>query len=61
MMLAEMTPSTSRFPVKKLKRHSQLKHMRISYHFLADLHITRHARETESEKRIWNTLNKTQL
>ena len=30
-----------------LKGHSQLKHMRISYHFLADLHITRHARETE--------------
>ena len=57
-MLAEMTPRTSRFPVKKLKGHSQLKHMRISYHFLADLHITRHARETESEKRIWNTLNK---
>ena len=32
-------------------------HMRISYHFLAglaDLHITRHARETDSEKRIRN-------
>ena len=42
-----------------LKGHSQLKHMRISYHFLADLHITRHVRETESEKRIRNTLNKT--
>ena len=34
-------------------------HKRISYHFLADLHITRHSRETESEKRIRNTLNKT--
>ena len=32
-------------------------HMRISHHFLAglsDLHITRHARETDSEKRIRN-------
>ena len=27
-------------------------HKRISYYFLADLRITRHARETESEKRI---------
>ena len=37
--------------------HSQLMHMRISYHFLAglaDLHITRQARETDSEKRILN-------
>ena len=34
-------------------------HMRISKHFLADLHITRHTRETESEKRIRNTLHKT--
>ena len=25
---------------KELKRHSQLMHMRISYHFLADLHVT---------------------
>ena len=31
--------------------------MRIRYHFLVDLHITRHVLETESEKRIWNTLN----
>ena len=30
-------------------------HMRIRYHFLADLHVTRHERETESEKRIRNT------
>ena len=32
-------------------------HMRISFHFLAgmaDLHITRHARETDSEKHIRN-------
>ena len=28
------------------------------YHFLADLYITRHALETESEKRIQNTPNK---
>ena len=41
-----------------LKGHSQLMHMRIRYHFLADLHVTRHERETESEKRIWNTQNK---
>ena len=33
-------------------------HMRIRYHFLADLHVTRHARETESEKRIRNRQNK---
>ena len=33
--------------------------MRISYHFLADLRITRHARETESVRRVRNTLNKT--
>ena len=25
---------------------------------MADLHVTRHARETEYEKRIYNTLNK---
>ena len=40
-----------------LKGHSQLMHMRISYHFvagLADLNITRHARETDSERRIRN-------
>ena len=40
-----------------LKGHSQLMHMRILYHFLAglpDLHITRHARETDKEKRIRN-------
>ena len=41
-----------------LKRHSQLIYMRIRYHFLADLHVTRHSRETESEKRIRNTQNK---
>ena len=34
-------------------------HMRISKHFLADLYITRHTRETESERRIRNTLHKT--
>ena len=34
-------------------------HMRISYHFLADLRITRHTREIESEKCIRNTVNKT--
>ena len=33
-------------------------HMRIRYHFIADLHVTRHSRETESEKRIRNTQNK---
>ena len=26
-----------------LKGHSQLMHMRLKYHFLADLHVTRHA------------------
>ena len=41
-----------------LKGHSQLLHMRIRYYFLADLHVTRHAREKESEKRIRNTQNK---
>ena len=41
-----------------LKGHGQLMHMRIRYHFLADLHVTRHARETESEKRIRNSQNK---
>ena len=30
----------------------------IRHHFLADLHVTRHARETESQKRIRNTSNK---
>ena len=33
-------------------------YMRIRYHFLADLHITRHAGETESEERIQNNRNK---
>ena len=33
-------------------------HMRIRYHFLADLHVTRHVRETEYEKRFRHTLNK---
>ena len=41
-----------------LKGHVQLMHMRIRYHFLADLHVTRHARETERQKRIRNTQNK---
>ena len=41
-----------------LKGHSQLLHMRIRYHFLADLRITSHASETESKKGIQNTLNK---
>ena len=44
--------------VSILKGHSQLLHMRIRYYFLADLHVTRQAREKESEKRIRNTLNK---
>ena len=44
--------------VMDLKGHSQLMHMRIRYHFLADLHVTRHERGTESEKRIRNTQNK---
>ena len=35
---------------RELKGHCQLMHMRIRYHFLADLHVTRHERETESEK-----------
>ena len=33
-------------------------HMRIRYHFLADLYVTRHVRETEREKGIRNTQNK---
>ena len=33
-------------------------HMRIRYHFLADLHVTGQALETESEKRIRNTQKK---
>ena len=41
-----------------LKGHGQLMHMRIRYYFLADLHVTRHALETESQKRIRNTQNK---
>ena len=41
-----------------LKGHSQLMHMRIKYHFLADLHFARPSREIESEKRIRNTQNK---
>ena len=35
--------------------------MRIRYYFLADLHVlhvSRHSRKTESEKRIRNTQNK---
>ena len=34
---------------------TQLMHMRIRYHFLPDLRVTRHGRETEREKRIRNT------
>ena len=41
-----------------LKGQSQLIHMRIRYHFLADLHVTRHSSEPEGEKRIRNTQNK---
>ena len=44
--------------LSQLKGHSQLMHMRIRYHFLADLHVTRRERETESDKRIRNTQNK---
>ena len=44
--------------IQNLKGYRQLMHMRIKYHFLFDLHVTRHARETESEKHIQNTLNK---
>ena len=33
-------------------------HIRIKNHFVADLQVTGHARETESEKRIQNTPNK---
>ena len=42
---------------RRLKGHSELMHMRISYHFLAglaDLYIATHARETGSEKYIRN-------
>ena len=44
---------------KWLKGHMQSAHahMCISYHFLAglaDMHVTRQARETDGEKRIWN-------
>ena len=45
-------------PDLRLKGHSQLVHMRIRYHFLADLHVARQELETESEKRIRNTQNK---
>ena len=41
-----------------LKGHSQLMHKRIRYYFLADLHVTRHAPQTEFEKRSGNTQNK---
>ena len=41
---------------KDLKEHGQLVHMRIRYHFIANLHITLHhktrERRTETEKRI---------
>ena len=41
--------------VLPLKGHSQLMHIRItSSLFLADLHITRHVRQTECEKCIPN-------
>ena len=33
-------------------------HMRIRYHFLVDLPVTRHMGETEYEKRFRHTLNK---
>ena len=40
----------------QLKEHGQLVHVRISYHFIANLHITLHhktrERRTETEKRI---------
>ena len=45
----------SRFLHGFLKGHSQLMHMRIRYHILADLHVTRHAGGTEREKRTRNT------
>ena len=35
-----------------VKGHSQLMHMRIRYHILDDVHITRNACETESVRRI---------
>ena len=44
----------SRFLHGFLKGHSQLMHMRIRYHFLADMCVTRHGRETEREKRMRN-------
>ena len=50
--------STKKCLLSILKGHVQLMHMHIRYHFLADLHVTRHARETERQKRIRNTQNK---
>ena len=41
-----------------LKGHSQLMHMRIRYHFFADLHIT-NWHETESKKRTRNNSKQT--
>ena len=41
-----------------LQGHSQLMHMRITYLFLADLHITRHARQTENRAAHPKYLNK---
>ena len=42
--------------LKMLKEHGQLVHMRIRYHFIANLHIALHhktrERRTETEKRI---------
>ena len=37
--------------MESLKGHSHLVHMRIRYHFLADLHITLH-HKSRAEKRI---------
>jgi len=60
-LLGAPIPISASIPITDpvlFKGHSQLMHMRIRYHFLADLHVTRHACETESEKRIRNAQNK---
>ena len=36
-----------------LKGHSQLVHMRIRYHFLADLHITLHHKSRAEKRILW--------
>ena len=49
--------SKVKFASKAYFKGTQVMHVRISYHFLADLddlHITRHVPETDSEKRIRN-------